>query len=152
MNVSLTALLLAIFCALMLVVIVYVLHQQRKNRAHNQHNIDGLLMMLDKQNTHRVESVAVIARAMQAKQCELSEGCIRLTMLIEQLDPQLLSQAPYCVFKEVYNQTDHMPIKDAWEKLDRSVKAKLNAERRTIEDAHRERIAQAVDALLQHRF
>ena len=152
MSTNLLILLLIVFCIGMAGVIVGILTRQRKAFKLNQKRIAGLQDMLEKQYTNRVESISVIARAMADKQCESTEGCIRLKQLLDQVEPDLLKLEEYEVIALIYSATEYMPIKEQWKQLDKSAKQKFTQQRFTLEAKHAQAIHVAVLALQQHEF
>jgi len=145
-------LLLILFCIVMVGVIVRVLVRQKKALKLNQQRIVDMQDMLEKQYTHRVESIGVIARAMVDKQCESTEGCIRLKQLLDQVESDLLRRDEYQVIALIYSETEHMPIKEQWQQLDKKAKQKFIKQRLALEVKHGEDIHAAVSALQRHEF
>ena len=143
---------LSLFCVIMLTVVLLLWRRQRARLKDNQQRIENLQVMLQEQYQHRVDSIRVIANAMDEGQCEFTEGCIRLKMLIDQLDPTLLEREELAIISHIYAETEHMPIKEDWKKLDKKVKTKLTNERFALEGKNHEAIATAVKALRQHQF
>jgi len=144
--------LLSLFCVIMLTVVLLLWRRQRARLKDNQQRIENLQVMLQEQYKHRVDSIRVIANAMDEGQCEFTEGCIRLKMLIDQLDPTLLEREELAIISHIYAETEHMPIKEDWKQLDKKVKTKLTNERFALEGKNHEAIAAAVKALRQHQF
>lgn len=144
--------LLALFCMIMLGVIVWILVRQRTAFKSNQKRIQDLQQMLEKQYTHRVESIRVIAGAMLDKQCEATEGCIRLKQLVEQVEPELLSADVFKVIQLIYSETEHMPIKEQWKQLDKKAKFKFTQQRVALEAKYGQEIHVSLKALQQHEF
>ena len=144
--------LLSLFCVIMLTVVLLLWRRQRARLKDNQQRIENLQVMLQDQYQHRVDSIRVIANAMDEGQCEFTEGCIRLKMLIDQLDPTLLEREELAIISHIYAETEHMPIKEDWKQLDKKVKTKLTNERFALEGKNHEAIAAAVKALRQHQF
>jgi len=144
--------LLSLFCLIMLKVVLFLWWRQQARLKENQQRIKNLQVMLQEQYQHRVESIQIIVNAMDEGQCELTEGCIRLRMLISQIDAELLKQEKLAIIDFIYAQTEHMPIKEDWKKLDKKVKTKLTNERYALEGQHRSAIKKAVKVLKQHVF
>ncbi len=144
--------LLSLFCLIMLKVVLFLWWRQQARLKENQQRIKNLQVMLQEQYQHRVESIQIIVNAMDEGQCELTEGCIRLRMLISQIDAELLKQEKLAIIDFIYAQTEHMPIKEDWKKLDKKVKTKLTNERYALEGQHRFAIEKAVKVLKQHVF
>ena len=143
---------LAIFCVAMLGLVIYLLWSQRQRLQQNQQRIAQLQEMLEQQYQHRVSSIQIIVKAMAEEQCEYTEGCIRLYMLMSQLDPSLFEQQDLAVIKLMYTETEHMPIKEDWKSLDKKVKTKLTNQRIALENQHKQAIGVAVCTLQQHQF
>ena len=143
---------LSFLCMIMLKVVIYIWWRQRGRLQENQTRIAKLQGMLKEQYEHRVDSIRVIVNAMDEDQCEYTEGCIRLKMLLDQIAPELLQQPEYAIIETMYKETEHMPIKEDWKQLDKKVKAKLTNERFALEGQHKDAIAAAVKALGAHKF
>ena len=143
---------LTIFCLSMLILVGWLYMRQKKARNVNEARILGLQEMLQKQYQHRVESIGVIASAMKDKQCEYTEGCIRLKKLVEQVEPDLLTRDQFSVIALVFSATEHMPINEQWQQLDKKAKSKFTQQRFTLEAKHKDAIHKAVVALQSHQF
>ncbi|WNC72427.1 DUF2489 domain-containing protein [Thalassotalea psychrophila] len=81
-----------------------------------------------------VDSIVLITKAISEKQCEISEGCWRLSVLMESLpqySEELKSKFP-AIFK-LYSQISHMPILDARKQLSKKDRLALDLERMGIE-------------------
>lgn len=61
-------------------------------------------------------SIAVIAHATLSEQVSVSESCIRLSSLLNQLGP-VAAQDRFQVIHKVAQELSHIPILDAWKKL-----------------------------------
>ena len=136
----------------MVVVIISIFTRQRNASKVNQQRIEDMQAMLKKQYTHRVKSIDVITRAMADKQCELIEGCIRLKQLLDHVESDLLMREEYQVIALIFNETEHMPIKEQWKQLDKSAKRKFSKHRLALEEEHEEAIHAALLLLKQHEF
>jgi len=152
MSTNTSIVLLILFCILMVGVITVIFTRQANASKRNEQRITDLQDMLKKQYTHRVESIDVIARAMVDKQCELTEGCIRLKQLLDRVEADLLRRDEYKVIALIFSETEHMPIKEQWKQLDKKAKQKFTQHRLALETKHSEEIHAAVSALQQHEF
>ena len=152
MSTNTLILLLVMFCIAMVVVIIRIFTRQRKASKVNQQRIEDMQAMLKKQYTHRVKSIDVITRAMADKQCELIEGCIRLKQLLDHVESDLLMREEYQVIALIFNETEHMPIKEQWRQLDKKAKHKFTQHRLALEATHSQDIHAAALALQQHEF
>lgn len=145
-------LLLIPFCILMVAVIARIFYVQSKAGKINQQRIEGMQDMLEKQYNHRVKSIDVITRAMIDKQCELTEGCIRLKQLLGYVESDLLNLDEYQVIDLMCTATEHMPIKEQWKQLDKAAKRKFTQHRLALEEKYAQAIHAAVVLLQQHEF
>jgi len=112
--------------------------------------------LLKEQNDHQVEqkeylvnSIKVIATAMLEDQVELSEGCIRVKVLIDHLDASLHEQEVFKIFEEMYRKTEHMPTHQARKNVDKNFIHKLDQQRFALEKQHRDSIRKAAGELLE---
>ncbi|TKB46825.1 DUF2489 domain-containing protein [Thalassotalea mangrovi] len=82
-----------------------------------------------------VSSLLIICKAMQEKQCDLSEGCWRLSVLIESMEYSLDSpNERFPAIFSLYNKISHMPILEERKKLSKKDKLKLDLERMGYEE------------------
>ncbi|WNC68528.1 DUF2489 domain-containing protein [Thalassotalea nanhaiensis] len=81
-----------------------------------------------------VDSIVLITKAISEKQCEISEGCWRLSVLMESLpkySEELKTKFP-AIFK-LYSKISHMPILEARKQLSKKDRLALDLERMGIE-------------------
>lgn len=91
------------------------------------------------------ESIDLIARAMLAEQCDLSEGVLRLKPLLDVLGKKL---SVYPAMWALYQVVEEMPILDARKNLKRNERMKLDLEREAKEVELAEAIKQELEQLL----
>jgi len=96
-----------------------------------------------------VDSIKVIATTMLEDQVELSEGCIRIKVLIDHLDASLHEQVSFKIFEQMYRDTEHMPTHQARKNTDKNFIHKLDQQRFALEKQHREAIRKAAKELLE---
>lgn len=96
------------------------------------------------------ESIATIALAMQQKQCELSEGCIRLVVLLENLPQASEEKFPvkFPVIHSMYEKIKHMPTHKARQQYPKKEIAKMDREREQFERELEEGIQTDVNQIL----
>ncbi len=133
-------------------VIYRLLQEEKRVKAERQAAEAELHRLADEQRAHLVDSIRIITRAMQSEQCGLTEGCIRLRMLLDKLAPALLRDEAYAVIETMYQATSHMPILEEWKKLKLRQRVAFTKEREALEAQHRESILQAAGALEQYDF
>jgi hypothetical protein len=89
---------------------------------------------LAKHDVKILSSAQIIVRAMKEEQCDFSEGCWRLSVLLDslKLSSELALQFP-AVFK-LYNEIKHLSILDDRKQLDKKQRMKQDYQRMTIEE------------------
>lgn len=112
--------------------------EQQAQQAHEQHDRKVL------------NSVIIIVRAMAEEQCDLSEGCWRLSVLLDSLktSTQLAAQFPN-IFK-LYQEIKHMPILEERKKLAKQERMKLDLERMKLEAELKANILEELKLLQQY--
>lgn len=118
------------------------LAQQQKELAHQQ--------ALSKHDHNVLASVKIIVRAMQEEQCDFSEGCWRLSVLLDslKLSSELAQQFP-AIFK-LYNEIKHFSILADRKQLDKKQRMKEDYQRMTIEAQLHSEIVTDLDLLQQY--
>lgn len=76
------------------------------------------------------ESIEIIAKAMQQGECNLSEGVIRLAMLLMPFGKNL---QPYSAMMQLYEIVRDMPTHEARKTLDKRERMRLDLERESAE-------------------
>ncbi|WP_114324927.1 DUF2489 domain-containing protein [Candidatus Colwellia aromaticivorans] len=100
---------------------------------------------------HKVfASVLIITRAMKEEQCDFSEGCWRLSVLLTSLkmSSDLALQFP-TIFK-LYNEIKHLSILDDRKQLTKPLRMKQDYQRMTIEAELHSEIVKDLDLLQQY--
>lgn len=100
---------------------------------------------------HKVlASVLIITRAMKEEQCDFSEGCWRLSVLLTSLkmSGELALQFP-AIFK-LYNEIKHLSILDDRKQLVKSQRMKQDYQRITLEAELHSEIVKDLDLLQQY--
>ncbi len=116
--------------------------QQQAELAHQQ--------ALAKHDQNVLASVKIIVRAMQEEQCDFSEGCWRLSVLLDslKLSSELAQQFP-AVFK-LYDEIKHLSILDDRKQLDKKQRMKQDYQRMTVEAQLHSEIVSDLDLLQQY--
>lgn len=96
------------------------------------------------------ESVLIITRAMKEEQCDLSEGCWRLSVLLTslKLSTEISQQFP-AIFK-LYDEIKHHSILDNRKKLTKKLRMKQDYQRMTLEAELHDDIVKDLDLLQQY--
>jgi hypothetical protein len=88
---------------------------------------------LAKHDSKILSSVVIIAHAMKEEQCDIAEGCWRLSVLLDSLKLSSGLSAEFPAVFELYDKIKHMPILDARKKLAKNERMKLDFERMKVE-------------------
>ncbi|PCM43112.1 DUF2489 domain-containing protein [Marinobacter sp. ANT_B65] len=99
-----------------------------------------------------IDSIRMIAMAIEENQVEYSEACLRIKGLLDHVEPALMEQAPYRVFLEVYEQLRHMPTHQARQDTEARFVEKMDKERFSVEKRHADEIRSAATAIRNHPF
>lgn len=105
-----------------------------------------------KRRDEMIESIRIIALAVEEGQVEHSEACLRLKGLLDYVAPELLDQAPYRVFQEVHDKIQHMPTHRARKATDSALVKEMDEERFAVEKQHAGEVRQAATAIRHYRF
>lgn len=111
---------------------------QAAQHAHNQHD------------TKVLNSVVIIVRAMKEDQCDYSEGCWRLSVLLDSLKTVDALEQQFPAIYELYNAIKHMPIMANRKKLTKQERMKLDLERTKVEAKLTPTIVQELVSLHQY--
>ena len=96
--------------------------------------------------------IRFIAKAMVQKQCEITEGCLRLKVLMDRLDETLQHHSDYQTIQLHYQKTAHMPHHQAYQALDKKQQYKLDQDRFELENQHRQQILLEAELLSSYEF
>lgn len=144
-----------VFIAIALVVIgVLLFYIWRQSRILSEHRLRQKKTeeFQARRRQEIVESIRVVAMAVEAKQVEYSEACLRLKGLLEHVEPELLEDPKYRVFQQVHDQISHMPTHRARKNTDSETLKKLDEERFAVEKAHADEIREAASLIRHHPF
>lgn len=105
---------------------------------------------LAKHDLKVLASTKIIVKAMQEEQCDFSEGCWRLSVLLDsmKLSSELAQQFP-TIFK-LYNEIKHLSILDDRKQLDKKQRMQQDYQRMKIEAQLHNEIVTDLDLLQQY--
>lgn len=106
---------------------------EQSAREHRQYLIDSI----------RIISSAVI----HDEKMTITEGCIRLKVLLDNLAPHLHQHADFAVIQRVYEATKHIPYLADWRALSRVEKARYELQMAQVEAEQGEAVERAMQAL-----
>ena len=127
--------------------------QQRKQQEQQQLELAQTRANNEqKRLSHIHESINVIASAVLDDQCPLTEGCIRLAVLLDNLPLNCSNKHEYSVLFEVYQATRHIPTHDQWKALTRKQRKQYEREMTELETQHEQRIKTVMAAIKAEPF
>ncbi|RLU01099.1 DUF2489 domain-containing protein [Ketobacter sp.] len=98
------------------------------------------------------ESLNVIASAVLDNQCPITEGCIRMAVLLDNLPLDCDTKHRFSVVFEVYNATRHIPTHSQWKALERKHQRKFEQEMWALERKHNEAVMDVMAYVKGHPF
>jgi len=94
-----------------------------------------------------IDSLRVLTVCILDDQMELSEGCIRIKVLLDNLAPEWHHSPELSIFSEIYEALSHMPTHETRLKTDKRFVFKMDQQRFRIEKERKEEILAAASAL-----
>ena len=94
------------------------------------------------------ESIRILCSSMIDEQVEISEGCMRVKILLDHLDARLHHDDTLGVFNQVYERLESMPRFEQRKTVNRKILDKLDQTRFSVELEYRERVLEACKSLL----
>lgn len=94
------------------------------------------------------DSVIIIARAMKEEQCDLSEGCWRISVLLDSLQTVTHLDQKFTAIFELYKGIKHLSILKDRKALSKQQRMKEDLERMKLEAEYAEKISLDLDSLL----
>lgn len=154
MNISTVTIALLIIGALIIVCLgIYagkLLSQLKSQRERQASEQEVLKQGQYKHDIKVIESVVIIVRAMKEEQCDFSEGCWRLSVLLDSLKTTSDLSEQFPAIFDLYNQIKHMQILDKRKSLTKQDRMKQDFERMKAETALYNDINNDLTLLLQY--
>ena len=154
MNESLVYTLIAL-CCLAILGLSFVIYRQiraSKQRISEQKaKEEAYAAGVAEQKRYLVESIKLISNAiLHDDKITMTEGCMRLKVMIDNLDPTLHQVPELDVIEEVYQRTSHIPILADWKALDRKEQRQYEKLIATTDAECFDRIQKAAKYLFEH--
>lgn len=131
--------------------LAFIVRHGRLIREDRRQEARARAFQADRRNS-MIESIRILAMAVEEEQVEYSEACLRIKGLLDHVAPELLEQPPYQIFLEVHDQIQHMPTHRARQQTDTRFVRKMDEERFALEQTHADAIRRAATAIRHHRF
>jgi len=104
---------------------------------------------------HRNElasDIKFIAHSMIQEQCEITEGCMRIAVLMDRLDDELQHKPEFKTIREHFSLTISMPTHQAYKDLSRKEQFKLDKQRYALEEKNKDQVLEEAKTLLHYNF
>ena len=98
-----------------------------------------------------LENLELVASALLQEQVDVTEGAWRCKVLLEILDPRLMERESFRPFGEVHALTRHLHTHQARQALSPKERFREDKERHAVEEAHRQSVLEAAQAVLVFR-
>jgi len=134
---------LALYAAKLLKQVKQQTQQQLAAQAEQQ-------LALNKHDSKILDSVVLIVRAMKEEQCDISEGCWRLCVLLESLKTTNELNLQFPAIFELYNEIKDLSILEDRKQLAKKQRMKEDYQRMTAEAKLRDQIAVEIKSV--HQF
>ncbi len=133
----------------------YAFSLSRKVRAlEGKRKQDAVAMAdeLNQQRNHRNRSIQIIAQGIMTEQLSLTEGAIRIRVLMDGLNVDAAVQEEFNAFYQLSDATSHIPILEEWKKLKLKQRLAFDNERVQLERDHKEFVEDAAQRILGREF
>lgn len=97
-------------------------------------------------------SIQIIARALLEEQVSLTEGAIRIKMLMEALEVTEVEREEFTAFYQLADATAHIPILQDWKKLSPKEQRRYTFERLRLEADHKDFVLAAAERIQGRGF
>lgn len=149
---NLEATLLLTLGALIIVVLgAYAVHLYLKlqaQKAKKKQQEQMLSAELATRRDHYRNSIRVICSAIVEEQVSLTEGAIRISMLVSQLELAEQEKNDFQVFFQLTEATSHIPILEQWKDLNKMEKLRYDQEREKLEESFKDFIQDSARRVL----
>lgn len=143
--------LIALGVVAIVVLLVFITRRASQLREHRRQQERQRTFQAERRQ-NMVESIRILAMAIEENQVEYSEACLRIKGLLDHVAPDLLEQTPYQVFLEIHDSIQHMPTHRARQQTDSHFVRKMDEERFALEKQHADAIRRAATAIRHHNF
>lgn len=126
----------------------YLLEVRKLNQKREQQQREAQAR-LDKARKENINSVRILSRALKQNEVSYTEASIRINGLAQMLQLDEAKMEKLSVFGQLAQATSHIPILDAWKKLSKQEKRRLEKERLSIEEKYKDFVDAAVNEILE---
>ncbi|WP_404400929.1 DUF2489 domain-containing protein [Idiomarina seosinensis] len=142
-----TLLVITIGVLIIIALALYANKLLRRLKKQNQLRRDAVQKRIDRID----ESIVTIAKAMHQDQCPLSEGCLRIVVLLDHRPDSVEYDyaGDYPAMHEMYEKIKHMPTHENRKKFPKKKIREMDKEREGYESSMKDTIIADVEKLLQ---
>ncbi len=148
---TLASLALIIIAALSGVAVYYLWQVKKQNEQLKQQQAEQKKAWREKKE-ELAKDIKFIAQAMVQEQCEITEGCLRIKVLMDHLDTDLQHKPEFKTIQHMFSLTSSMPTHQAYKALSPKERFKLDNQRYRYEDEHRDNVLAEAKQLMQYQF
>jgi hypothetical protein len=131
---------------------IYYLRKVKKMQATKEQQLKHLDELKKDHNNYLNKSVQVLAQGLIDDQLTLTEGAIRISVLLDNLKIDDEVRNDYSAIFKLAEATAHIPILDAWGKLSKNEKKQFDKARLGIEDQYKDFVVDAARRLKGKSF
>lgn len=141
------------FASISLAIYVWVLLKKiRISKNIQQQTLEKHAASAQKHKKYLIDSIRIISRSVAEKQCPMTEGCIRLKVLIDNYSPHLHQEKELQIIEMMYSKTSHIPTLEGWKKIHSTERLQYQNEMEALEKEHADSILKAADFLKDYPF
>jgi len=141
-----------IILAALVATAAYYLIKLRKVKHQQAEQIQRNKDAWQKHRDELASDLRFIANSMLQGQCEITEGCLRIKVLMDRLDDELQHKPKFKTIQAHFAQTITMPTHEAYKALTRQEQFKQDKQRFALEEANREQVLIEVKILSEYKF
>ncbi|MEH6356517.1 MAG: DUF2489 domain-containing protein [Marinobacter sp.] len=144
--------LLIAFGLVAIIILALFIYRQRHVLESDQRRSEKASEFARKRRESMIESIRILAQAVEVDQVEYSEACLRIKGLLDHVEPTLLQKSPFDIFQQVHDKLQHMPTHQARLETEPKFVNKMDKERHAIEHSHADEIRRAATAIRVYVF
>jgi hypothetical protein len=122
----------------------FKVYQQKQKELEIAKTLD---QNLTKKREKLSQDIRFIAQAMLSNQCEMTEGCMRLKVLLDLIDQRYTHHPKLQQLQAFYNLVSHFPTHQAYKALTKAERLRFDAERFALEAQHKESVFHDIESL-----
>ncbi|BFM16135.1 hypothetical protein R50073_23180 [Maricurvus nonylphenolicus] len=146
-------LLLAVVIVVGLSAYAFILVRKVKAQEAKREEEERLLAQKNaEQKLYRNRSIQALAQGVLEDQLTLTEGAIRIRVMLDGLDVNASVQEEFKAFYQLSDATKHIPILEEWKKLKLKQRVAFDKERQQLEADHKEFVEDAAQRILGRQF